>query len=339
MRMFLILFPALMALAEGRLALEGLDPVLLIEGRDAEGKESLKAEHGGFVYYFASGETRARFQADPERYGIQRGGACARMGAPTAGDPAAYHVHNGRIYIFGSTNCYQLFRQDPAKYLESGGLEWNPTPGAADQGVALWNKTLAAMGGAERWRAAAGLVEKQAGQVRTFRGADALREDRGTPERPFQRVITADDAYSVFQGQAARTSPALTGAARRALAYELFPLLRGAAPEVYTTGEREGLQWVRLRTRGAVLDAGIEIASGRLVRLGYAGRGPGGEAGRIEISYSDFRPVGGLSLPYHLERSFNGEKQGNLAVNIESYELNPADLDARFSPPPSLRQN
>ena len=335
MRMLVAVCLAVAAWSEDRLALEGFDPVLLTEGRDADGREALQAAHRGFLYYFASEETRARFLKEPDRYGIQLGGACARMGAPTAGDPAAYHVYEGRIYIFGSSNCYQLFKQNTAKYVEreADRLEWRPTPAATEQAAALWRRMLEAMGGAGRWRAVTGLVEKRAGQVRTFRGTDAARVDRGTPERMFSQVVTDNEVYTVFQGQVARTAPAMQAGARAVLAVELFPLLRGADPEMYATGERDGLNWLRLRRRGMVLDAGIDAASGRLVRIAYGGRGPGGETGRIEIVYSDFRAVDGLLLPYRADGALNGAKVDGVGGVIEAYELNPPDLEVRFTPP------
>src|ERR1051325_2206887 len=86
-------------------ALEGNDPVLLTEGKDVEGLESLTVQHGRFLYRFASAETRDRFNKDPERYSIQLDGACARMGPPVTGDQNAYLVYNGRIYIMGSQEC------------------------------------------------------------------------------------------------------------------------------------------------------------------------------------------------------------------------------------------
>ena len=101
--------------------LGGLDPVVLAGGEEAAGKADLWADHAGYRYRFVSTATRQRFLADPDRYGIQLGGACAFMagdGAPPgSGDPDRFLVHDGRIYIFATEGCRTGFRADPQRYI------------------------------------------------------------------------------------------------------------------------------------------------------------------------------------------------------------------------------
>src|SRR6185369_13508070 len=98
--------------------LEGLDPVMLVQGKEVQGDMKFKVTRGRFEYLFANAENKAAFEKDPARYEIQLDGACARMGAPTTGNPDLYTVHNGHIYIFGSEECQTLFKSAPEKYLE-----------------------------------------------------------------------------------------------------------------------------------------------------------------------------------------------------------------------------
>src|SRR5690348_2929995 len=93
--------------------LEGLDPVMLSQGKEVQGDMNYKVTRGGFQYIFASPETKATFEKDPSRYEIQLNGHCARMGAPTTGHPDLYFVYNERIYIFGSEECQTLFKATP----------------------------------------------------------------------------------------------------------------------------------------------------------------------------------------------------------------------------------
>ncbi len=97
-------------------ALNGLDPVLLVAGKERQGSESLALERGRFRYLFATADNRSRFSAEPEKYEIQRGGQCATMPHAT-GDPNLFAVHDHRIYVFGSPGCRQSFLADPARYL------------------------------------------------------------------------------------------------------------------------------------------------------------------------------------------------------------------------------
>jgi len=95
--------------------LEGLDPVMLVQGKEVQGDMKFKVTRGRFEYLFANAENKATFEKDPARYEIQLDGACARMGAPTTGNPDLYTVHNGHIYIFGSEECQTVFKAAPDK--------------------------------------------------------------------------------------------------------------------------------------------------------------------------------------------------------------------------------
>jgi hypothetical protein len=56
------------AAADTRLALRGLDPVLLVDGREELGKPEIVASHGPFRYQFVSEPNRAKFQANPAAF-------------------------------------------------------------------------------------------------------------------------------------------------------------------------------------------------------------------------------------------------------------------------------
>src|ERR1043165_951643 len=103
---------------EAVIPLEGLDPVMLAQGKEVQGDVKYKVTRGRFQYLFANAENKATFEKEPSRYEIQLDGHCARMGAPTGADPDLYAVHNGRIYIFGSEECQTRFKATPEKYLE-----------------------------------------------------------------------------------------------------------------------------------------------------------------------------------------------------------------------------
>ena len=72
---------------DGIPVLRGLDPVALCEGREVPGSDTITATHEGYLYRFADEQSRERFHADRERYAVQMGGACGRMG-PLSGKGA-----------------------------------------------------------------------------------------------------------------------------------------------------------------------------------------------------------------------------------------------------------
>jgi putative intracellular protease/amidase/YHS domain-containing protein len=97
-------------------ALKGLDPVLLTEGKEVKGRAELFVTREGFRYLFADAANRAKFEKDPERYEIQFHGQCAVM--PGArGNPDLFTVHKGRIYAFGSETCQASFQDRPGEFV------------------------------------------------------------------------------------------------------------------------------------------------------------------------------------------------------------------------------
>jgi putative intracellular protease/amidase/YHS domain-containing protein len=103
--------------AEPEVALKALDPVLLVEGKEAKGKAEFSASSEGFRYLFVSTANKAKFEKDPERYAIQFRGHCAMMREARA-LPDLFTVYKGRIYAFGSEDCQESFREQPEKYAQ-----------------------------------------------------------------------------------------------------------------------------------------------------------------------------------------------------------------------------
>jgi putative intracellular protease/amidase/YHS domain-containing protein len=115
-------------------ALKGLDPVLLVAGKEEKGKEEFAATSDGFRYRFVSAANKAAFEKDPQRYGIQFHGQCAMMKEARA-VPDLFTVHKGRIYAFGSEGCLESFRESPEKYTQ----EEKPVRGKRSAVILVFN--------------------------------------------------------------------------------------------------------------------------------------------------------------------------------------------------------
>ena len=89
-------------------ALHAYDPVEYLEsGSTVKGKESISYTWGDAVWYFASDENKHRFAANPVAYAPQFGGFCAfavSKGFTADANPEAWHVENGRLYLFADKN-------------------------------------------------------------------------------------------------------------------------------------------------------------------------------------------------------------------------------------------
>jgi YHS domain-containing protein len=149
-------------------ALDGVDPVLLIQGKELQGKPDLKVVRGRFEYLFATAETRATFEREPAKYEIQMNGLCARMGKATGGSPSDFMVYNGKIYIFGSDECHKRFAADPTKYLAPPAVPMPASTRASTEGHAAIERAVKAIGGAgpldriTTYTETASLVQKRA---------------------------------------------------------------------------------------------------------------------------------------------------------------------------------
>jgi hypothetical protein len=94
----------------------------------------------------------------------------------------------------------------------------------------------------------------------------------------------------------------------------------GAAKVGSTTVEQVDVSVGRVRVR-----LGIDPATGRVLTLAYRGRGSSGAFGRIVRTFSDFRAVGGLTLPFKTTGVFDGEADPTQTSTAESIVVN-ADL-------------
>ncbi len=100
-----------------QVALAGLDPVHLVEGREALGTAEIIMDFEGFRYQFVSEPSRQTFAADPARFAIQNDTCPVVPGA--AIDGSLISVYEGRIYAFASPACVGQFEDDPARYVET----------------------------------------------------------------------------------------------------------------------------------------------------------------------------------------------------------------------------
>lgn len=330
--------------AQTIIPLEGLDPVMLTQGKEVQGDMKYKVTRGQFEYLFANAENKATFEKDPTRYEIQLDGHCARMGAPTTGNPDLYTVYNGRIYIFGSEECQTLFKTTPEKYLEVPPPPKSRTADMIKRGQELIAKAVDALGGSKLDQLIS--FQKQdvrANQIKSMlllAFPDTLRQETIRPTFTLASVVSPSDSFFVFNN---RSNPMLEGTRRavvKELNHEVVVLLRARAlPDFkafaagsYKEGEKS-LERVDVELPGFTTTLGIDPSTGRILTQTYHGRGPGGVLGDIAISYSDFRAVEGMSLPFKITATFDGQPFPPQTATIESITINGQIDPANFKRP------
>jgi YHS domain-containing protein len=333
--------------------LEGLDPVLLTQGKEVQGDEQFAVARGRFRYLFAGAETKAAFEREPARYEIQLGGTCARMGPTVQGNPDLYYVHQGRIYIFGSPACAKTFKEAPGKYLEADTAAATPaTDDALRRGRALVEKAVEAAGGASKVDGLVSYQEKGSVGAHTQQGVTEIKTalfmvypDRVRQERtlPFGTVATVLAPAGNFFA-APRSTGDIIEEQRAALQkqFMLNPLailrarreagFKAAAVGASKVGEAS-VEAVDVSFGGVRARLGIDPATGRVVTLSYRGRGDTGAFGEIVQTFSDFRTVGGLTLPFKTVGTFDGEPAPAQTSTVESIVVNAEIASALFERP------
>jgi hypothetical protein len=335
--------------------LEGLDPVLLVEGKEVQGDDKLSVTRGRFRYIFAGAETKARFEREPALYEIQLGGTCARMGPSTQGDPDLYTVHKGRIYLFGSPDCLKLFKAAPENYLEpdaSAATKTAATAEALSKGRALLEKAVEAAGGAARVDGLKSYQERAVTWRRTRDGVSEtktslvwvapgkVRQERVlSPEMTLATVVTPGEAFFVMRG----ASPLIDEQRahfERQFKRNVLAVLRARRGEGFTAAAlgagrvgESSVEQVSVNFEGVAVTLGVEASTGRVLSLSYRGRGPGGAFGEVVQTFSDFRTVEGLSLPFKTSATFNGEADPTQSFKVESLVVNGEVPPALFEKP------
>lgn len=311
--------------------LEGLDPVMLVQGKEVQGDTKFMVTRGQFQYLFANAENKATFEKDPARYEIQLNGHCARMGSPTTGNPDLYLVHQGRIYIFGSEECQKLFKAAPEKYLEVPAPPKSPpTAEMVKRGQELIAKAAAALGGSKLDQLTSFERKEQRGNEATgtllLSFPDLVRQETVRKDFTLVSVVSPSESFFVANNSARPMPDENRTAIYNQLNHELIVLLRARTRsefKVAASGKADaGVEFVDVELPGFTTSLGIDPATGRVLSQTYHGRGPGGVLGWIAINYSDFRTVAGLSLPFKIVATFDGQPLPALSATVEAVTLN-----------------
>jgi len=339
-------------------ALDGVDTVVLLkEGKEVFGKQAFHSERGGLTYLFSSAETKAQFDAAPEKYAVQMGGLCARMGRTVTGNPSDYIVHAGKIYLFGSDACHKAFAAAPEKNLPREAPPMPSDPAATSRGKALLDKAVASVGSARLdgvttyTESSSEMQKRPTGEVKIeirklWQFPHGARQDRTVPTNDGQKMtfgtmLIPAGAFSLGGGRVTPVIPEAVPSVQQDMWRQLVPLLRarretGVAVAALGPYTIDGAQVERVRVRRGGLDVTLNLdpQTGKIHSTSFYDRGPGGQYGDITLIYSDFRNVDGLTLPFTEKGLFNGNPEAGYSRTIDAISINQA-LDASlFTPTP-----
>lgn len=345
------------------LAISALDPPpqrvcdvdvvdLIDRGQEHTGLPDLQVQRFLFTYRFASVENRAKFLATPERYEVQLGGACARMG-PLSGRGSAkiYAVHAGKLYFFASEACRAGFLKAPETLLETPDERPKGDEAARAEGLRWLARAADVHGGAERisrlkalrWHVLKpeGLRSNDPDEARLvvrfpYDLASMQRWGKSTfgelvlnQEGWFKTGEQAEAMAEVQRRAAWRRAQALPLVVLRQMKRPGFVAVAGASVELRGRKIRE----VQTFADGCAVTLGIDEEDGRIAFSRTRGRGPSMTLGTLEIRYDDYRIVAGIVLPWREEARFDGEPFPAASARYTSIEVDPEIPPSTFARP------
>lgn len=337
-----------------------LDPVELAAGREVAGVDAWTDRRDAYAYVFANAANLATFRAEPARYEIQLGGACARMGPLSGtGNVTLHAVHDGKLYLFASKACRAAFGKAPEKYLEvddPAPTAELATPEARERGAALLAKALAWMGGAEAVDSVRTLTElrerdEKSGE-RTYRVKNELqldfehgwaRENECWDAGCFGNVIGPKGAFSTGKVWK-ELVPVQRAAFERVVARGLLETLRrrhepdaivyagwGDSSVAYCagkTGSQRNYALIGIWSRGTETRLRIWLDDGSIAAIEYRGRDAALAKADLVVDFDDWRPCGSIRLPYRRSTWSYAAEDGEPAVEV----LDSIAVDVQLAP-------
>lgn len=172
----------------------------------------------------------------------------------------------------------------------------------------------------------------------TYRLPDSMRQEVELPFGTIAMVITPADAFM----QAPQGVQDLPGSQRQAMESSsrrnpLILLKARDEPDFSATAagtaqvDGTPVELVEVDYKGEVSTLAIDPETGRLLQVRYQGPGPGGAPGENVQTFSDFQEVDGLSYPFSVVGTFNGEEM--MSVSLDRVEVDPEIEESDFTRP------
>ncbi len=109
-------------------AIQGHDPVAYFtDSKPVMGRESIQSLYDGAIYWFASAEHKALFDANPEKYAPRYGGYCgyaASIDRLSPISPEYWQLVDGRLILQHNQKAFDLFNAQLAENVKKADANW-----------------------------------------------------------------------------------------------------------------------------------------------------------------------------------------------------------------------
>ncbi|MBL8760173.1 MAG: hypothetical protein JNL50_02635 [Phycisphaerae bacterium] len=329
------------------------DVVEIHQGREVSGSPDFAVDCWGYRYLFSSKQNADAFLGDYQKYEVQLGGACAKMGPLSGRGATTIHtIHDGRLFTFASPSCKENFLKDPEARTDRPDPMPATTPESLARGQELLTLMLTSMGGAAKVDAMSSLRmeattrEKQGSKDYNHRRTwiasfpDKFRRDDDWDEYKYAMIVTPDFgvmAYSQVEDMHPQQRLALSrglyhlpGVIARLRSRDDFIAVAAGAVTINETKAEKLTVWFD----STATTLAIDPASGKVLAAFFRDRGKGGAIGAIEMRSTDWRDVDGLTLPAAAEAWFNNERWEGGDLRPDTLAINDVSADLFTKPTP-----
>ena len=156
--------------------------------------------------------------------------------------------------------------------------------------------------------------------------------------RQVTMVISAGEVFGIMGGVARQLPDSARTGQEKEVNRRLLSILRARKslnPAAIGSGKigETLVEQVAIEIDHASYTLGIDPASGRILSLSAWRRGPEGNFGQFVQTFSDFRPVDGLTLPFKVTGTFNSQPWKEQSPTVETIAVNGKIDPALFEKP------
>ncbi|CAN1500135.1 hypothetical protein MCEMSE15_00465 [Fimbriimonadaceae bacterium] len=310
------------------------DVVALIrDGNAVTGEGKFSTTRWGYRYFFTSAENRDAFVAEPEKYEVQLGGACGKMGELSGlGSPKIFTVHEDRLYFFASEGCKKGFVADPSKRLEHD----IPVPRLTAAAAKLGNENFARLvkwsGGAKAWNDLPShrQVFKEKLVLSSKPYEHILKLSFGKPDEyhqgdawnasEYSHAISGEKGYFAQGSKFERPMhPQQVRAAERERDLTYVNAVRAGLRGVVIAGNQQGD--VTIYFNGVAVTFRTKVKTGEITQMSYIGRGSNADVGEVTKVLSGFTKFQNVKMPTTVQFKFNGSEVKDLSRTGLIYQV------------------
>ncbi len=318
------------------------DAVNLISKIETQGTLQFQREHEGFLYLFSTEVNLKEFENNLSKYEIQFGGGCGRMGSLSGlGNPEIFAIHDNKLYIFASQQCKSTFLGNSDKLIERD----DPLPrlsfDQSEKGKYLLDKLIQFVGGEENLCSLSNykiIYEKDV----EYKGENVHQTETQIYQYPYSFLeLYTWDNYSWGNKVNKNEGVIITNGSERKMyesqlkefyrnkSHDLFYLLKArdeagflafAGINAELDSNKNALLYIHFN--GSLNKIFLDLKNEKVVSISYRGRGPNSFYGNLEIYFSDFKFVHGLSFPQTKTVKFNNELVPELTNSAQKIIIN-----------------